>query len=86
MAPSPPRAQMEAWSVADVAAFFESKDAAALGDQLAASSVQGADLLAFTPESLERELRVNAFAARKVCAVRDAFLSWPVPEFVCTVC
>ena len=36
---------MLCWAVADVVAFFESKDAYALGKSLAANSLQGADLL-----------------------------------------
>ena len=54
--------------------FFESKDAAALGDILAANSVQGADLLKLTAESLQEGLRFNSFGAMKVCKLRDSFL------------
>ena len=43
------------WSVADVIAFFETKDAEAFGQRLAANSVQGPDLLRFTVESLKNE-------------------------------
>ena len=69
-----PRDQMMSWSVAQVASFFESKDAAALGDILAANSVQGADLLKLTAESLQEGLRFNSFGAMKVCKLRDSFL------------
>ena len=62
------------WSVADVSAFFESKDAEALGQRLAANSVQGADLLRLTVESLKSDLSFNTFAAQKVCNIRDEFL------------
>ena len=33
------------------------------------------DLLAFTVESLQKDVGLNAFAARKICSLRDAFLS-----------
>ena len=69
-----PRDQMMSWSVAQVTSFFESKDAAALGDMLAANSVQGADLLKLTSESLQEGLRFNSFGALKVCKLRDSFL------------
>ena len=62
------------WSVADVIAFFETKDAEALGQRLAANSVQGADLLRFSVESLKNDLNFNTFAAHKVCGLRDEFL------------
>lgn len=65
---------MMSWSVAQVTSFFESKDAAALGDILAANSVQGADLLKLTAESLQEGLRFNSFGAMKVCKLRDSFL------------
>ena len=61
--------------MADVEAFFEGKDAGALGRRLASNSVTGMDLLQFTPSLLERDLNMNAFSSRKVCLVRDAFLA-----------
>ena len=72
--PPTPVAQMEAWSVNDVVAFFESKDARALGQKLEASSVTGADLLHLSVDSLQHTLSFNAFAAQKVCKLRDMFL------------
>ena len=69
-----PVAQMEAWSDSDVVAFFESKDARALGQKLEASSVTGADLLHLSVDSLQHALSFNAFAAQKVCKLRDMFL------------
>ena len=65
---------MKSWSVAGVASFFESKDADALGKVLSANSVQGVDLLQMTQQDLVHDLRVSLFAARKICALRDAFL------------
>ena len=69
-----PRQQMLRWSVAQVASFFESQDAAAIGATLAASSVQGADLLGFSAVDLQEVLRLNPFVAQKVCRLRDGFL------------
>ena len=71
----PRREQMMEWSVAQVASFYESEDAAAIGAALAASSVQGADLLSFTVDSVKEDLKVNPFVARKVCQLRDRFLA-----------
>ena len=62
------------WAVADVVAFFETKDAEALGKSLAANSVQGADLLRFTVDSLRSDLNFIMFAAQKICDLRDEFL------------
>ena len=69
-----PADQMKSWSVAGVASFFESKDADALGKVLSANSVQGVDLMQMTQQDLVHDLRVSLFAARKICALRDAFL------------
>ena len=49
-------------------------DAEALGKSLAANSVQGADLLRFTVDSLRSELNLNMFAAQKFCDLRDELL------------
>ena len=40
----------------------------------AASSVTGADLMRLSVLSLQRSLSFNAFAAEKVCNLRDTFL------------
>ena len=65
---------MRRWSVADVSAFFESKDAVGLATTLSANSVQGKDLLMFTADDLVADLRMTRFGARKALALRDAFL------------
>ena len=54
--------------------FLPDKDADALGKVLSANSVQGVDLLQMTQQDLVHDLRVSLFAARKICALRDAFL------------
>ena len=62
------------WSVADVSAFFESKDAVGLATTFTANAVQGEDLLRFTGDDLVADLRMARFGARKALALRDAFL------------
>ena len=70
-----PSEQMKRWSVADVAAFLEARDAAALGAVLSASSVNGSDLARLTYLDLTTDLGMTAFAARKVLALRTIFLT-----------
>ena len=67
-----PVAQMEAWSVNDVVAFFESKDARAFGQKLEASNITGADLLHLSVDSLQHTLSFNTFAGQKVCKLKGA--------------
>ena len=75
LAPQPDnRTLMLRWAVADVVAFYEAKDAEALGKSLAANSVQGADLLRFTVDSLRSDLNFNMFVAQKICDLHDEFL------------
>ena len=69
-----PRQTMSRWSVADVSAFFESKDAVGLATAFTANAVQGEDLLRFTGDDLVADLRMTRFGARKALALRDAFL------------
>ena len=69
-----PLEAMRRWSVADVSAFFESKDAVGLATTLSANSVQGKDLLMFTADDLVADLRMTRFGARKALALRDAVL------------
>ena len=71
---SQPRETMSRWSVADVSAFFESKDAVGLATTFTANAVQGEDLLRFTGDDLVADLRMTRFGARKALALRDAFL------------
>ena len=61
------------WAVADVVAFYEAKDAEALGQSLAANSVQGMDLLRLTVDSLRSDLNFNMFSAQ-IGDLRDEFL------------
>ena len=55
--------------------FYEAHDAAGIAAILAASSVNGADLLSFRePGDLVADLRLTPFAARKALQVRDEYL------------
>ena len=72
---APPSEQMKRRPVADVAAFLEARDAAALGAVLSASSVNGRDLARLTYLDLTADLGMTAFAARKVLALRTDFLT-----------
>ena len=68
---------MQGWSVADATGFFETRDAAALGEVLPANSVDGKDLLQVTQKVLKDDLRISAFGAQKIRALRQAFLQQP---------
>ena len=63
------------WTVAEVVAFFESHDAAGLGQVLQRNSVTGADLLAFeSSQGVATDLQLSPFAARKLLNLRNAHL------------
>lgn len=75
-APAPPvdkRAAMIAWPVAGVVAFLENADLAGPAKVLFANGVNGQDLAEMTSDTLQNELRLSAFAARKVLRARDAY-------------
>ena len=72
--PTQPLEAMRRWSVTDVSAFFESKDAVGLATTLSAKSVQGKDLLLLTADDLVADLRMTRFGARKALSLRDAGL------------
>ena len=75
-APAPPvdkRAAMIAWPVAGVVAFLENADLAGPAKVLVANGVNGQDLAEMTSDTLQNELRLSAFAARKVLRARDAY-------------
>ena len=59
-------------TVDEVAAFFESRDAAGLGRVLQQNAVNGLDLLGFSCwEEIHRDLQVSPFAAKKILRIRD---------------
>ena len=66
---------MSGWSVEDTRAFYEARDAAGIASNLAANSVNGADLLSFRdPGDLVADLRFTPFAAKKALQLRGDFL------------
>ena len=74
---STPPQRLQSFSVADVAAFFEARDAEALGAILSKNSVNGQDLTVLGLPELTQDMRMSSFGARKVIALRDAFLGFP---------
>ena len=66
---------MRRWLVKDVSSFLEKADLKAPAAVLYANGVSGKDLVEFGVDSLVAELRLSAFAARKIIAARDAFLA-----------
>ena len=59
----------------DTRAFYEARDAAGIAANLAANSVNGADLLSFrVPGDLVADLRLTPFAAKKALQLRGDFL------------
>jgi len=68
------RAILSSWSVAELRTFLEGKDLSGPAAALHANGVNGSDLLETTAATLEQDLRMTPFAARKVAQARDAFL------------
>ena len=67
---------LRAWSVSEVAAFFEARDASGLATVLQHNAVNGSDLFAWQDsQQVLDDLRVTKFAAQKIVSLRDAFLS-----------
>ena len=75
-APEPePAEAMKSFSADGLGAFLRARDLAGPAATLFASGVNGADLLEMTPQVLVNDVRLTAFAARKVVDLRDAFLA-----------
>ena len=62
------------WSVAEVVSFLKAKDLDGPAETLSANGVRGGDLLTMSLETMTRDLRLSAFAARRIMAARTAFL------------
>ena len=65
---------MSEWRVGDVVSFLTRKDLAGPASVMHANGVNGADLLDITKSTLEQDLRMSSFAARKVVSARDMYL------------
>ena len=67
---------LAAWSVHEVAVFYEGRDAVGVAKVFQQNAVNGSDLASFaTWQALKAELCMTPFAAKKALALRDAFLS-----------
>ncbi len=66
---------MRRWLVKDVSSFLDKADLKGPAAVLYANGVSGKDLAELGVDSLVAELRLSAFAARKIIAARDAFLA-----------
>ena len=66
---------MSQWTCADTVRFLREVDLEGPAQLCYASGVNGRDLLELTAETLCEEVRLSRFAARKVVAARDRFLS-----------
>ena len=67
--------QMRSWTVAETGRFLQEQDLAGPAELARMSGVKGVDLLEASGEQLSTEIRLTPFAASKVAAARDAFLS-----------
>ena len=68
---------MSEWRVGDVVSFLTQKDLAGPASVMHANGVNGADLLGISKSTLEQDLRMSSFAARKVVSARDLYLQSP---------
>ena len=66
--------EMKQWAVSGVVSFLKGEDLEGPASVFFANGVSGADLVSISQETLTNDLRLSAFAARKVLTVRDAFL------------
>ena len=62
------------WSVAEVVSFLKANDLDGPAETLFANGVRGEDLLTMSLDTMTRDLRLSAFAARRVVAARTTFL------------
>ena len=67
--------QMESWSVDEVTKFFTAHDLRGPAAVLAANGVRGRDLVNLRLEDFQNDMRLSAFAARRLVAAREGFLS-----------
>ena len=62
------------WNVAEVVSFLKADDLDGPAETLYANGVRGEDLLMMSLETMTRDLRLSAFAARRIVAARTVFL------------
>ena len=67
--------KMSSWTVDDLADFLADEDLRGPAEDLKKAGVSGQDFLVWTtPMELQADLRLAPFTARKLLAVRDAYL------------
>eukprot|EP00973_Karenia_brevis_P035820 4943779-Karenia_brevis.AAC.1 len=66
---------MRSWAVDDVVSFLETKDLCGPAATIAHNGFDGADLLEANREQLVHDCRFTPFAATKILAARQAYLS-----------
>ena len=66
--------QMDGWTAAEVVQFLTSHDLEGPAHTLFASGVRGQDLRRLTLNDLQQDLRLSAFATRRVLNARNAYL------------
>ena len=71
----PPAEQMRRWSVAEVVTFLKSHDLEGPANAIFANGVRGEDFIAMPLETFTSDFRLSEFAARRILAARDTFLS-----------
>ena len=67
--------QLRRWTVAEVVSFLKAHDLEGPSETLFANGVRGVDLVDMSEAVLTHEFRLSGFAARRVLAARNAFLS-----------
>ena len=67
--------QMRSWTVAETGRFLEEHDLTGPAELTRVRGVNGADLLRLSMHELSHDIRLAPFAARKVDATREEFLS-----------
>jgi len=73
--PLDPHEEMRTWSVRDLVRWLESCDLAGPAEAFHQNGVAGCDFLGFASAvSLQQELRLTPFCARKLICLRDRFL------------
>ena len=83
--PAPPEAvpveeALRSWSVADVKTFLYSRDLRGLADICFTNGMNGTDFAELEEGSLEAELRLTPFQAKKLLSARAAFLDGRVGD------
>ena len=66
--------QLRGWTVAEVVSFLKANDLEGPSETIFTNGVRGSDFLDMPVEVFTQDLRLSAFAARRIVAARSAFL------------